>query len=706
MYKKIIVFSILIGLSISCEEKTKQLAHSAIENSANGLIHETSPYLLQHAYNPVNWKPWNAKTLALAKKDNKLMVISVGYSACHWCHVMEEESFENDSVAKLMNANFINIKVDREERPDVDQVYMNAVQLMTGSGGWPLNCITLPDGRPVFGGTYFEKEQWEKILKDISQLYKTNPEKVIAFAEKLTEGVKTSDLITLNQQNIPFKTESLQQYVQSWKKNLDYTLGGNLNAPKFPLPNNLNFLMRYSYQNDDIELKDYVSTTLTKMANGGLYDQVGGGFSRYAVDQKWHIPHFEKMLYDNAQLVSVYSQAYLITKNENYKKVVLETLNFVERELLQTEGAFYSSIDADSLNDENQLEEGVFYSWNEEELKSILKEEFSMFSSYYNINLTGKWENNQYILFKTITDEAFAKSNNISVLELDAKVSKWKQSLNKVRNKRPRPRTDDKVLTSWNALMLKGYVDAYRVFRDINYLNKAVKNAEFIKNKLLTKEGSLFHNYKNGKATINGFSEDYAHVISAYIDLYQITLDEKWLNLAKDLMDYSINHFLDKNNSMFYFTADSETDLITRKVEVYDNVISSSNSILADNLFKLGHYYSNKNYLELAKQMLNNMIVNIDKAPSSYSNWLSLYLNYSNPYYELAISGANAKEKLKEVNIYYLPNILIAGATQESKLPIMENRFIEADTYIYVCVDGSCKLPVTNTKEAIDQLLK
>ena len=268
-------------------------------------------------------------------------------------HVMEEESFENDSVAKLMNANFINIKVDREERPDVDQVYMNAVQLMTGSGGWPLNCITLPDGRPVFGGTYFEKEQWEKILKDISQLYKTNPEKVIAFAEKLTEGVKTSDLITLNQQNIPFKTESLQQYVQSWKKNLDYTLGGNLNAPKFPLPNNLNFLMRYSYQNDDIELKDYVSTTLTKMANGGLYDQVGGGFSRYAVDQKWHIPHFEKMLYDNAQLVSVYSQAYLITKNENYKKVVLETLNFVERELLQTEGAFYSSIDADSLNDEN-----------------------------------------------------------------------------------------------------------------------------------------------------------------------------------------------------------------------------------------------------------------------------------------------------------------------------------------------------------------
>ncbi|MEJ6791360.1 MAG: thioredoxin domain-containing protein [Lacinutrix sp.] len=708
MFNKIASIALLFILLSSCVQKNKPNNKKEDNNQlANELINETSPYLLQHAYNPVAWKAWNKESLALAKKENKLIVISIGYSACHWCHVMEEESFENDSIAKLMNTSFINIKVDREERPDVDQVYMNAVQLMTGSGGWPLNCITLPDGRPVLGGTYFSKEQWQKILIDISNLYKTNPEKVMAYAEELTQGVKSSDLITLNKENVPFKTENLEKYVSSWKQNLDYKLGGNIGAPKFPMPNNLSFLLRYSFQNDDKILKDYVTTSLSKMANGGLYDQVGGGFSRYSVDDKWHIPHFEKMLYDNAQLVSVYSQAFLLTKNENYKTVALETLIFIERELSQKDGAFFSSIDADSKNDKNELEEGVYYSWTKEELISILKEDFSLFSAYYNINIENKWENNHYVLYKKTSDvDAFAKSNNINATELNTKVYKWKQLLFNVRNNRSKPRTDDKVLTSWNALMLKGFVDAYRVFGDINYLNKAIQNAEFIKENQLKNDGSLFHNYKDGKATINGFSEDYAHVISAYIDLYQITFDEKWLNLSKDLMDYCITHFLDKNNKMFYFTTDTETDLITRKVEVIDNVISSSNSVLADNLFKLGHYYSNNTYLALAKQMLNNMKLNIDKSPSGYSNWLSLYLNYSNPYYEVAISGVNAKEKLKEVNNYYLPNILIAGSTKESKLPIMENRFIEADTYIYVCVDGACKLPVTSTEEAVRQLQK
>ena len=692
-------------LFISCNTNAKDYNSDTVIK-ANDLIRETSPYLLQHAYNPVDWKAWNAEALQLAKTQNKLIIVSVGYSACHWCHVMEEESFENDSIAKLMNDNFVSIKVDREERPDVDQIYMNAVQLMTGSGGWPLNCITLPDGRPVFGGTYFTKKQWAKILEDMSALYRDNPEKVIAYAEQLTEGVKASNLIALNTDEVSFTTDGLVQKIEYLKTNLDYNYGGIKSAPKFPMPSYLNFLLRYSFQNNDKILQDYVNTTLTKMANGGIYDQIGGGFSRYSVDEKWHIPHFEKMLYDNAQLVSLYSNAYQLTKNKYYKTVVVETLNFIDRELSQNDGAFYSSIDADSKTKEGGLEEGLFYSWTKDQLETILQEDFKLFSSYYNVNSTGKWETNQYVLFKTDSNAEFAISNGLSPSVLDAKITQWKSKLIQARNNRERPRTDDKVLTSWNALMLKGYVDAYHILGDNKYLNKAIKNAEFIKNKQLQNDGSLFHNYKDGKSSIKGFSEDYAHVISAYISLYQVTLNESWLNTAKELMDYCIAHFLDKESEMFYFTTDTETSLITRKIESADNVIPSSNSVLAKSLFKLSHYYSDENYAGMAKQMLNNMNESIENSPSSYSNWLSLFLNYSNPYYEVAISGENALEKLKELDNYYLPNILIAGAKKDSNIPIMKNRFNDDDTYIYVCVNGTCKLPVTSIKIALEQLDK
>ncbi|OUR97604.1 thioredoxin domain-containing protein [Flavobacteriales bacterium 33_180_T64] len=705
MLKKII-YTILLVISVhSCSQKNRT-ATDDVGPISNDLIKETSPYLLQHAYNPVNWKAWNTESLNLAQEENKLIIISVGYSACHWCHVMEEESFENDSVAKLMNENFISIKVDREERPDVDQIYMNAVQLMTGRGGWPLNCIALPDGRPVFGGTYFTKTQWTKVLEELSSLYKNDPEKVIAFAEQLTEGVKSSDLITINKDDVQFNVEKGHAMVELWKSSLDFKNGGQKKAPKFPMPSNLSALLRYSFQNEDKNLQDFVVTTLTKMSNGGIYDHIGGGFSRYSVDNKWHIPHFEKMLYDNAQLVSLYANAYQLTKNESFKTVVIETLDFIERELTQNDGAFYSSLDADSKNDEGLLEEGVFYSWTKEELEAELGHDFEVFKSYYNINTTGKWEKNLYVLYKTKIDADFLETFNLTQDDLNKKKLNWKTKLSKVRNTRERPRTDDKVLTSWNALMLKAYVDAYRVLDNPLYLDKALKNATFIKEHQLDNDGSLFHNYKNGKSTIEGFSEDYAHTISALIELYQATLDEKWLGMAKDLMDYSITHFLDKENGMFYFTSDTETSLITRKIEVIDNVIPSSNSVLAESLFKLSHYYSNKTYSNMAKQMLSNINAQLEKAPSGYSNWFSLYLNYSNPYYEVAISGTNALEKLKEVNHYYLPNILIAGATSESQLPIMENRFIEDDTYIYVCVNGACKLPVSDSKEAVEQLSK
>jgi uncharacterized protein YyaL (SSP411 family) len=691
----------------SCTNKEKEtLATHAQGRLANDLIHETSPYLLQHAYNPVDWKAWNSESLELAKEENKLVVISIGYSACHWCHVMEEESFENDSIAALMNDNFINIKVDREERPDVDQIYMDAVQLMTGKGGWPLNCITLPDGRPVFGGTYFTKSQWTKVLVEMSDLYKNDPDKVIAYADRLTEGMKNKDLITVNKEAIAYTIKSLDSMVELWRPSLDFIYGGQKGAPKFPMPNQLDFLLRYSFQNSDKELQNYVENSLIKMANGGIYDQIGGGFSRYTVDQEWHIPHFEKMLYDNAQLVSVYADAYQVTGNVYFKKIIEETLDFVKSELTQKEGAFYSSLNADSNTNTGIMKEGAFYVWTKKELETLIGADMELFSFYYNINESKKWEEDTFILNTSISDVEFSNEFGITQQELDVLVRDWKSKLGTYREDRERPSTDDKVLTSWNALMLKGYIDAYRVLGNKEYLDRAIKNAEFIKAKQIDKDGSLFHNYKDGRSTIEGFSEDYAHTIDAFIGLYQVTLDEKWLTTASDIMRYSMIHFYDKNSGMFYFTSDQHTNLITRKTEVVDNVISSSNSVLANSLFQLGHYYSNKEYSKISERMLSNMHKDMKTTPSAYANWLNLYLNYSNPYYEVAISGNKAMEKIKELHSYYLPNILIAGATTDSDLPIMKNRYNINDTYIYVCVDGSCKLPVRDTEKAMEQLLK
>ncbi|MDB9720586.1 thioredoxin domain-containing protein [Winogradskyella sp.] len=695
----------LFFMVVSCSQQNKSNDTINLKKS-NDLINETSPYLLQHAYNPVDWKPWNDAALTLAKKQDKLIVISIGYSACHWCHVMEEESFQNDSVAALMNQNFISIKVDREERPDIDQIYMSAVQLMTGSGGWPLNCITLPDGRPVFGGTYFTKQQWTKILEDMSRLYKEDPDKVIAYAKKLTEGIKNTNLVEINNEDLPFKKEQLKRIVKNYKTTLDFKDGGQKNAPKFPMPANLSFLLRYSFQNSDKELQQYITTSLTKLANGGIYDQIGGGFSRYSVDERWHVPHFEKMLYDNAQLVSLYSKAYQFTKNESFKTVVEETLDFIEAEFEQQDGAFYSSLDADSKNTEGELQEGSYYVWTQDKLKSLLAEDFNLFKTYYNINAIGKWEKDNYILFKTKTDKAFLDTNNITHVEFVSKVKLWKSKLLKIRNERNRPRTDDKTLTSWNALMLEAYVDAYRVFGKKIYLDKAIKIAEFIKEHQIKQDNSLFHNYKDGKSTIDGFSEDYAHTISAYIELYQATFNEQWLKLANDLMHYVTTHFFNKETGMFHFTSSTATNLIARKIEVLDNVISSSNSVLANCLFKLGHYNANKDYLNKAKQMLSNVNNDIEKAPTGYSNWLNLYLNYSNPYYEVAISGKDAYTKLRELDAFYIPNILISGSTTASNTPLLQNKYIEDETYLYVCTNGTCKLPVTHALKAKEQILK
>jgi len=667
----------------------------------NALVNETSPYLLQHAHNPVDWNAWNETTLEKAKTENKLILISVGYAACHWCHVMEHESFEDSIVAQVMNKSFINIKVDREERPDVDQVYMNAVQLMTGSGGWPLNVIALPDGRPVWGGTYFKKEQWMDALEQISKLYADNPEKLQDYADKLEEGIKSLDVVQLNTDEPVFDKPFIQNAIKSWSKQFDKNQGGMNKAPKFMMPNNYHFLLRYAYQNNDTELLDFVNLTLKKMAYGGVFDQIGGGFSRYSVDAKWHVPHFEKMLYDNGQLVSLYTDAYLITKNEIYKDIVIETLKYIKQEMTTSNGAFYSSLDADSDTSEGELEEGAFYVWTKNELNTLLKEDFELFSDYYNINNYGFWEHDNYVLIRKDDDDSIIKKHNLTKTILVEKKEAWKVLLLKERNQRAKPRLDDKTLTSWNAIMLKGYTDAYRVFGNDDYLAIAEKNANFIVNNQLREDGGLYHNYKNGKSSINGYLEDYAATIDAFITLYENTLDEKWLTTAKGLANYTFDHFFDSASNMFFFTSNEDASLVSRSIEYRDNVIPASNSIMAKNLFKLSYYFDNEHFSATAMTMLNNIKPEMQEYPSGYSNWFDLMLNYAQPYYEVAIVGANVKQKIDELNKTYIPNKLIAGSTSENNMPLLENRYNPNNTLIYVCVNKACKLPVSKVKDAI-----
>ena len=691
--KKVISFFLLLMTMInSCNTQTSKMS--------NNLINETSPYLLQHAYNPVDWNPWNKQNLEKAKKENKLVVISIGYSSCHWCHVMEKESFEDSLVASIMNEKYISVKVDREERPDVDQVYMNAVQLMTGSGGWPLNVITLPDGRPIWGGTYFSKDQWISALTQISDLYNKEPERFINYATTLEKGIKSLDIITTND-NQELASIDLDKHIGSLVNKIDKKNGGFSGAPKFMMPNNIHFLLRSAYQNNDKETLKLVNLTLEKMAYGGVYDQIGGGFSRYSTDEKWHIPHFEKMLYDNAQLISLYSDAYLITNDELYKNVVYETINFVLKELTNSNGGFYSSIDADSKSLDGKENEGAYYVWKEDELKKLLKNEFIVFSDYYNINKYGYWEDDNYVLIKNKSDAAFAKVHNLSKEELSKKIDAWKKILIKARDKRSMPNIDDKILTSWNGLMINAFIDAYRVFKDKDFLDVASSSAEFIVKNMKKTDGGLYHSHKDGKSKINGYLEDYAASIQAFLNLYENTLDEKWLNTSNDLMKYTYKNFFNAETNMFYFTSKLDDKLISRTVEFRDNVIPSSNSIMANNLFKLSHYFDNKKYLNSSQQMVNNIKDQIELYPGGFSNWMNLILNINKNFYEIAVVGDKAIEKIKELNENYLPNKIIIGSLESNPLPLLKNRFVEGETYIYVCVNKACKMPVKTVKEAL-----
>jgi len=668
----------------------------------NELHKETSPYLLQHKNNPIFWKSWNDTSLEQSRKENKLLIISIGYSACHWCHVMEHESFEDSEVAELMNRYFVSIKVDREERPDVDSVYMKAVQLMTKQGGWPLNVVALPDGRPVWGGTYFRKEQWLSTLEQLAQMWQEEPQKMLDYAQNLETALESLTQIIEQplQENIQ---EVLDNFIEKWSKSFDLEMGGYARAPKFMMPTNYRFLMRYAYQNNHKPLLDYVNLTLTKMAYGGIFDVIDGGFSRYSVDMKWHIPHFEKMLYDNGQLVSLYSDAYKLTKNPIYGEIVKKTLNFVEREWLTDEGGFYAAFDADSLNENGKKEEGAFYVWKKEELQIIFKEDFELFSALFSIDDFGYWEHQNYVLIQQKPLEITANDFGISASKLQAKKESFEKTLFEIRKKRPKPALDDKIITSWNAIMNRGYTDAYKAFGEVKYLEIAQKNIEFIKTKLWSEDGNLYRTYKNKIAKINGFLEDYAFVVDALIGLYEVTANENYLLEAKQLTDYTLDNFYDSDKGLFRFKSVEDASLVSENYETEDNVIDSSNSVMARNLYTLSVYFGLVHYEDICRKMLRIVISNIDY-PSAFSNWLNVWMNFDTQQKELAICGKNALENLNVINQNYFPNLIVSASEKPSNLPFLKGRYAENILHFFVCQNKVCDLPLQSIDKVLLQL--
>lgn len=543
-----LIFFIALSLVILSCSKSQKMTET--HKYTNHLIHENSPYLLQHAHNPVDWHPWNEAALEKAKKENKMLIISVGYAACHWCHVMEHESYEDSAVAAIMNKHFINIKVDREERPDIDDIYMSACHLTNNrSCGWPLNAFALPDGRPVWAGTYFPKEQWIRILNQFIDYKENNADKLEDAAENIMQGIRQMDQLVANEENEALDQKMLENIKERFIRSIDMKSGGRSGQPKFPLPNNYQFLLQYYDLFKDQNALEAVDITLLNMANGGINDQLGGGFARYSTDADWFAPHFEKMLYDNAQLVSLYAEAYQLSGNKLYGQTVEKTLEFIQRELTSETGGFYSSLDADS-----EGEEGKFYVWTAEEIKVIITDskKREIFNAYYNVHASGNWEHGNNILYVDQDSETIAKKFKITTEELGQILEDCAEKMMDARAKRIRPGLDDKILTSWNGLMIKGFVDAYKALGDKSYLTAAENSIRFIIDNMMAQDGRLSRSYKDGQVKINAFLDDYATIISAFMALYEVSFDESYLERARVLMDYAIAHFYDEESSTFF----------------------------------------------------------------------------------------------------------------------------------------------------------
>jgi len=674
----------------------------------NQLIHEKSLYLLQHAHNPVAWHSWNDETLKKAVVEDKPILVSIGYSSCHWCHVMEKESFENEEIGKYMSEHFVCIKVDREERPDVDQIYMEAVQSMGIQGGWPLNVFLLPDQKPFYGGTYYPAAQWKKLLENVKTAFEQQRDKLEESADQFARYLSHSELqrygIIEDEQQMAKQEfqEKIAGLYQTFSEKFDKKLGGMNRAPKFPMPSNWLFLLHYHYYTQNQEALQQLELTLDQMAYGGIYDQLGGGFARYSVDERWFAPHFEKMLYDNGQLLSLYAEAYAHTRKSLYKTVIEQTIDFIKREMCSEEGGFYSALDADS-----EGEEGKYYIWEYDEFSKVLGNAAQLVGDYYHVEQEGNWEKTYNILYRNQSDEAFAEAHELNPTDFKELLEDSRQKLLNSRKERIRPGLDDKILTSWNGLMLKGLADAYTYLQETHILELALRNAHFITDKLMRRQGDkarLYRSYKEGKAYLDAYLDDYAFVIDAFTSIYQITLDEQWIHHSEQLLAYCIENFYDQDEGFFHYTHE-EANLIARKKEIFDNVIPASNSAMARNLYRLSHLLDHSDYLEISERMMSRMLKLLDTDPAYLSNWAILYMEMMQPEVDIVVMGDEYKTVGKKLLPYYSPNRLIAGAKKESKFMLLQGRkAIDNQTTIYICRDKACKMPVHTVEAALDQL--
>jgi len=601
---------------------------------------------------------------------------------------MEHESFTDKEVAQVMNTNFVAIKIDREEHPDIDAHYMKAVQLMTKQGGWPLNVVCLPNGKPIWGGTYFPKKTWIDSLQQLNELYQNKPEAAIEFAEKLEQGVYILGLAPEKNEEKRFNKELL---IENWKKSFDYEYGGYQRAPKFMMPTNLLYLQKLGVLENDKNLLQYIDITLTRMAWGGIFDVIEGGFSRYSVDFKWHVPHFEKMLYDNAQLLSVYSDAYKRTANPLYNEIIEKTIRFIDTNWITPEGASYSALDADSLDKNGHQEEGAFYVWTKNELQTILEDDFTLFSHIFNINDFGHWEEGNYVLIQNKPLSELAAELDLETAVLAEKKHDWENKLLIARKKRIKPFLDDKIITAWNAQLITGLLDAYSATKNTDYLTKAKNIQQYIQQYLFHEESGLLHSSHNNKAVILGYLDDYAFYIQALINLYEHTAQTEYLEEAKQLTDATLDLFLDTKSSFFYYNQAIQAQRITRSFETEDNVIPSSNAVLCMSLLKLAILFENVHYSTIANQMIETIKTQIDY-PSAYSHWLFCML-YSESPAELSIVGKNALKATLEIKENIICKTFVFPVSAASTIPYLSNYLLQENTEYYLCENKHCFTP-------------
>lgn len=663
----------------------------------NHLHQESSPYLKQHAHNPVEWYPWGEEALSKAFDEDKPIILSIGYSTCHWCHVMERESFEDETIAKYMNEHFISIKVDREERPDVDQIYMDALGVMGVQGGWPLNVFLLPNKQPFYGGTYFPAKGWLSLLQNIIDAYQTKRDALDESAENFTKSLNVDSIMKYSAgDSAGFKAEVIETIYSRLRQSFDFKNGGTSGAPKFPMPSIWLYVVLYARYLKNDEAESQLVLTLDKMAMGGIYDQIGGGFARYSTDDQWFAPHFEKMLYDNGQLLSIYSKGFEINQSVLYKHVVHQTVDWLEREMLDQNGGFYSALDADS-----EGVEGKFYVWTEDELREVLGSGYELVKIYYNVESQGNWESGVNILHRRFSDQALAEESGIDLEELNSSINDSNSKLLKARSERIRPGLDSKIISGWNAIMSIGLIDAYTAFGDERYLTLANKNIDFILNDM-SNENLIYH--VQGKK-IHGFLDDYGLVIEALIKLYQSTFKEGYIQKSKDLMDYVLDTFYDEHNHFFFYTSRKSEKLIADKKELFDNVIPSSNAIMAGNLYFLGLIYDDLHYLDMARLMVKKVSGMIAKESRYMSKWAVLYHIMLNRPAEVVIIGAGAAELAVKIQQKSPYSVICMGTENSSSLPLLKNRIqIDDKTTIYVCRNKVCQLPVQNVDQALEQI--